>query len=1119
MSWFTIVIALIAFTVPRINGQSPPTAPPALSIDVDRIIENSECYDPLFRSDTDGNGRVEEEEYVTFINEVSDGYFEYVEGDPSLLPLELTQTFNYLACLCRQYGGGSDCCTQDNAHISTAGTGKNETPTEDQTSYLYVVCLETFFAIDEVATAPPSDQPTQGPTTGEPSYMPTFPPTNPPTLSPTPNPTRSPTFSPTRNPTNIPTTSKPTPFPTDSPTMAPIIGTRSPTLSPKPTSNPTTVEPTSTPTRLPTPEPTDAPTASPSFTPTPVPSTAMPTLFTGILEVQTIIFIVKRSISSTVNQTLLEEVVDLLSAEVVSSTFPSRRMIRRRLLVTFESGSEMRRRMPINCPTDFELDPGGSCERVSMFVPLSLEEEDMEQVRSKFVIAFNEAVNSGRLQELLDMVDSSAPIFIYPPTIPTPSPTANPVAARGLPTSATVSLASVAALALVTAAFGLFVSRRNREEKEELPRGGPDASSSSTRSRPSRSSHAYTGTLGASSPNYGRSKKHRARASFASLDDGDSEDGRRNSRGVDDSGESSSNAGSSGWSSSAGISSLNTESLEDEQMVGSTLAAIGAASAVTKRVTAKAGRGGVKYSPIRQDKPPKDNSKITKKDLDSAIEAGDWAAVGATAALLAANSETQSQSSKVSLSTRSKTSTISSVDPARVAELDQLVDAGDWEGVVLAAARLESEGSVVSATSDERGIGAGSTASKRSADMSAGTSSVYSPSVATSVSETPSKAQKRAEIRKEVEALVRRVVPDEIDNVDEMMLQFKGREEELVETLRTMQERSIAQRARAAVHKSAKREARRSRAESTNQSRYPLPPGGPPSRRGSSKSGASAGKTGRKGRRDSAENSNSNSEDFSDPQFYGSSGGKTSSLSSDNKTEGKSKSASNPTRTALELAIEAGDWEAVGEAAAMMSDNSVTSGSTNELGSRGYDTDGTGGTGGTSAGSKGVSKVNAERAAELDVMIDRGDWTGVVMAASRYTTLDGRGGGSKSGAGSSASSGSKRKKRGWTLRKTKTSKSSDSDSGSVDKDRTLQEEQDALAQAEIWMAIAAQSRTDDTAETKGASDAADWAISRSLSALRSAERKGDLSSKTTGSQAQSSGASTGGGSSQGDKSV
>ena len=45
-------------------------------------------------------------------------------------------------------------------------------------------------------------------------------------------------------------------------------------------------------------------------------------------------------------------------------------------------------------------------------------------------------------------------------------------------------------------------------------------------------------------------------------------------------------------------------------------------------------------------------------------------------------------------------------------------------------------------------------------------------------------------------------------HIDEMMTQFKGREEELVETLRRMQERAIASRARLAVQKSAKLEAR-----------------------------------------------------------------------------------------------------------------------------------------------------------------------------------------------------------------------------------------------------------------------------------------------------------------------
>jgi len=45
------------------------------------------------------------------------------------------------------------------------------------------------------------------------------------------------------------------------------------------------------------------------------------------------------------------------------------------------------------------------------------------------------------------------------------------------------------------------------------------------------------------------------------------------------------------------------------------------------------------------------------------------------------------------------------------------------------------------------------------------------------------------------------VVPEEIDNVDEMMVQFQGREEELVEQLQTMQERAVAQKARQELQK------------------------------------------------------------------------------------------------------------------------------------------------------------------------------------------------------------------------------------------------------------------------------------------------------------------------------
>ena len=99
----------------------------------------------------------------------------------------------------------------------------------------------------------------------------------------------------------------------------------------------------------------------------------------------------------------------------------------------------------------------------------------------------------------------------------------------------------------------------------------------------------------------------------------------------------------------------------------------------------------------------------SRNDLDSAIEAGDWATVGAAAALLAAASDspdTNSSSqvevvSESSRSGRTDSSALSSLDAARAAELNQLVDTGDWEGVVLAAAKFEAweEGSKGSSAS------------------------------------------------------------------------------------------------------------------------------------------------------------------------------------------------------------------------------------------------------------------------------------------------------------------------------------------------------------------------------------------------------------------------------------
>ncbi len=173
----------------------------------------------------------------------------------------------------------------------------------------------------------------------------------------------------------------------------------------------------------------------------------------------------------------------------------------------------------------------------------------------------------------------------------------------------------------------------------------------------------------------------------------------------------------------------------------------------------------------------------------------------------------------------------------RATELESLVERGDWEGVIASAQKFEADTEAANTPSTQGSRKLGDSNSGSVSESSGGSSgSSYTSSgfererrsgsqdsqsydtsrepvssletsgdtdcTGTSTSETPEDARRRAEYRAEVEALVRMVVPEEIDNVDVMMVQFRGREAELVSTLRNMQERSVAQRARQAVHKS-----------------------------------------------------------------------------------------------------------------------------------------------------------------------------------------------------------------------------------------------------------------------------------------------------------------------------
>ena len=510
---------------------------------------------------------------------------------------------------------------------------------------------------------------------------------------------------------------------------------------------------------------------------------------------------------------------------------------------------------------------------------------------------------------------------------------------------------------------------------------------------------AGAATLGASQPDYGRASRKALEAMEAGEDIVAEPE-------LDVQPDSSSNAGSSGWSSSAGISSYNTGSVDDSHdaalAAGATLAAIGASSTLSRKLEADR-----KKEPSSGPGPVAPGGKVTREQLDQLIEAGDWAAVGATAALLAAASDSQSRSSRSGADSGSGSNQSGSFDAARAAELDNLVEAGDWEGVVLAAARFEA-----SDAAGSRGSRSGRSVDSSSAtDSATGGATGSSPSVQSeslTTSDDPSKVKKRAEIREEVEALVRRVVPEEIDNVDEMMNQFKGREEELVETLRTMQERAVAQKARAAGQRAAKAEARK------NVQRGVVPGAA------AAVAAAAAAVPGEKGD-DSGEDTPS-SQDAS------------SSAGSGSHQE---------VRSALEQAIESGDWDAVGRAAAMMSDAStVSTGEIERLANLSQTSAGTG-----SRSSSRGSGLNAARAAELDAMIDRGDWSGVVAAAERF---------------------------------------SESDRKKASRSGRTKEEEEALAQAEKWAKIAQQKKP--AATDAAASDAAEWAIQRSLSQMKQAEK-------------------------------
>jgi len=696
-----------------------------------------------------------------------------------------------------------------------------------------------------------------------------------------------------------------------------------------------------------------------------------------------------------------------------------------------------------NCP---DSEPSNDrCEEVSASIGMYVTTEDPEASKEQMEEAADTAIDDGRLQAILNSINSETPVRILSNSAINGE---NPIN-RGSNSDGGGSqnlragpiVGYVAAGLLVILFISVFLARRKKRTTENeayakqpyeladedhlaldpeegelhvVDTGAGEesnimSSSSSPVSSPDRS-YMTAGSGGVT------------RITAAAIATGQ---GGSSTRYMD---QESTSAGSSGWSSRDGLSSVDESSHTSDDVEnllrnadakrGTTQARILAATSLTSEYSNRS------IGNNSSGDADGDEIATTFSELDQAIHRGDWAAVGVTAALLASRS-TESMSSGGQLIIHAA---------HRAAKRDRLVAAGDWEAVVNAAARFDSEEGRAAMVSSPVTHGSQSTMSVGSESAADSTGSGTLPSTSftgTSIAgntldtngsrgSTDSKVKRRSEYRAEIESLVNRVVPEEADNIDEMMVQFRGREDELVETLRTMHERQVAKRARLAGHKQAKRAARTTVEDKTDPIvATSLGSGSAVAIASGSGSGSLAfvSADGQDDKVDEPEQQQQPSEDDKKP------------AASDNpNTQGK---VSNN----LLSAIESGDWDQVAAVGAQIDDQDDLS-SENASFSTGSSTIGT------------------------DAAGDAGGWASVVNTPSRQAAVD--------------NSNSNEEKKARRLKR-------------------LQEEEEALAQADIWIAIAEQTKNDAAVnENTGASDAADWAIARSLNALVQAQDSGQL---------------------------
>jgi hypothetical protein len=329
----------------------------------------------------------------------------------------------------------------------------------------------------------------------------------------------------------------------------------------------------------------------------------------------------------------------------------------------------------IACPSNLANPDNDKCEQVTASVGLFLDNDEAPQVaRQLYQTALNRAIVQGRLQDALMEINPDSPARIL---------TGNSNAVNGSRSSEAERLSAGAILGIVIGALAvvgfmitLFIVRK-RKEKPAVDKSQPVSSipfgvefeldstaGEELDSAEKQRTYEEAGTVQSGEAISGAAKVYYRQSSS------DADWSRADGVQIHIEGRSgASSTASAGQSDRPSIcmSSLDSGSEYADELNPSTF-------------------GTITFVP-----------ETGSTELDNAVVAGDRAAVGATAALLAAKAssrcdydESSFSSNQSSIETGDSSLKVR-VDEQKAAELHRLIEGGDWEGIIRAASTYSSD--------------------------------------------------------------------------------------------------------------------------------------------------------------------------------------------------------------------------------------------------------------------------------------------------------------------------------------------------------------------------------------------------------------------------------------------